>query len=1098
MGVFFEAIKNLPELSEACELTGKGPVNFIGASEGAKAHILAAFLEKTGKRAVVISPNEAAAREFSRELSVFTGREAAYLPAADISFKNALCASYDLTESRIRAIDMVNKKASLCLSASALLCFVMPKKQYNDKTMFIKIGAELKGFTENLASIGYTRVPEVSFPGQFAVRGGITDVYPPQLDAPIRIEFFGDEADSIRCFDLGTQLSTENIREASIFPADSDTGKGAITDYFGDDTAIVFDEPYRVSESAKAFAENIGERIAELALSGSPCDAYPILDYKSIVSKIKKYPLIGFSALSMASPDYTPVKNINLTVKILSSYSGKTDVMCEDVSYWLKKNYRVMIMSGDAKHSEGISEALTEADIRCTHIDDERLPEICVAGIYDIPLRKSFEYPTQKIVFVSGSDIFSQKQKRKLTPKDAGKVLRSFDELAVGDYVVHRSHGIGRFEELVTMNVAGVSRDYLRISYRDSDTLYVPVNQLNLLYKYSHAGADVPKPKINRLGGTEWQTTKSRVKANTLQLAIKLIELYAERSTAEGHAFSSDTLWQSQFESEFIYEETHDQLRSVEEIKSDMEKPKPMDRLLCGDVGYGKTEVAIRAAFKCIMDGYQCAYLVPTTILASQHFNHFIERMRNFPVRIEMLSRFRTKKQQDTIIKQLKRGEIDVIIGTHRLLGDDVKFKRLGLLVIDEEQRFGVGHKEKIKNFRRGIDVLTLTATPIPRTLNMAMSGIRDMSIIANPPEERRPIQTYVLEYDSFVIYDAIEKEMSRGGQVYYVFNRVAGIYTVAAQLKEALPEANIAVAHGQMNERELEDIMMRVLDGEIDVLVCTTIIETGIDIPNVNTLIVENADCMGLSQLYQLRGRVGRSSRVAYAYLTFKRDKALSEVAEKRLLAIKEFTELGAGFKVAMRDLEIRGAGNILGPEQHGFMASVGYDMYLRLLSETVEELQGKTAPKKTEAVLDIPVDAGIPDSYIENSRHRLEAYRTIADIETEEDKMRVTDELIDRFGDIPPVTKTLLEVSLLRTYAANAGVKEISGTKSRLVFLFDENNPPKPRGISNVYENYKKRITFKAGKSPRLFLSAHDCDTEETVGIIKNLLKDLQVSAN
>lgn len=1079
MSVFFEAIKNLPELSEACELIEKGPVNFIGASEGAKAHILAAFLAKTGKRAMVISPNEATAREFSRELSLFSGSEAAYLPAADISFKTALSASYDLTESRIRAIDMVNDKASLCLSASALLCFVMPKKQYNDKTILIETGAELQNFTETLSSIGYTRVSEVSSPGQYAIRGGITDIYPPQLDAPIRIEFFGDEVDSIRRFDLDTQLSTENIKEAFIFPADSDTGKGAITDYFGNDTVIVFDEPYRVSESAKAFADNIGERMAELALSGSPCDSYPILDYKSILSKINKFPLIGFSALSMASPDYTPVRNINLTVKILSSYSGKTDVMCEDVSYWLKKDYRVMIMSGSAKHSEGISEALTQSDIRCTHINDGSLPEKGIAGIFDIPLRKSFEYPTQKIVFISGSDIFSQKQKRKLTHKDAGKVLRSF-------------------EELVTLNVAGVSRDYLRISYRDNDTLYVPVNQLNLLYKYSHAGEDVPKPKINKLGSSEWQTTKNRVKASTRQLAIKLIELYAERSTAEGHAFSSDTPWQSQFESEFIYEETIDQLKSIEEIKRDMEKPKPMDRLLCGDVGYGKTEVAIRAAFKCIMDGYQCAYLVPTTILASQHFNHFIERMRNFPVRVEMLSRFRTKKQQDTIIKQLRHGEIDVIIGTHRLLGDDVKFKRLGLLVIDEEQRFGVGHKEKIKNIKRGIDVLTLTATPIPRTLNMAMSGIRDMSVIANPPEDRRPIQTYVLEYENFVIYDAIEKELSRGGQVYYVYNRVAGIYTVAAQLKEALPQANIAVAHGQMNERALEDIMMRVLEGEIDVLVCTTIIETGIDIPNVNTLIVENADCMGLSQLYQLRGRVGRSSRVAYAYLTFKRDKALSEVAEKRLLAIKEFTELGAGFKIAMRDLEIRGAGNILGPQQHGFMASVGYDMYLRLLSETVEELQGKTAPNKTEAVIDIPVDAGIPESYIENSRHRLEAYRTIADIETEEDKMRVTDELIDRFGDIPPVTKTLLDVSLLRTYAGNAGVKEISGTKSRLVFLFDENNPPKPQGISNVYENYKKRITFKAGNNPRLFLSTDDCDTDAIVEIIKNLLKDLQVSEN
>lgn len=1065
-------------------------ISVSGVPECSKAHIIAALCRDAGKKVCVICQNEPMAATMQKNLECFLGNDIARLIPAEIDFGNTIKASYDIRGDRVEAINMIKNGASAVMSAAALLCFVMPKNEFEKNTVTLKTGAVFENLAEKLVLIGYERAYEVSGEGQFAVRGGIVDVFPPSCEQALRIEFFDDEVDSLRYFDVKTQLSTGQIEECEIIPANADIGEGSIAEYFDDDTFFVIEEPLKTSDGALSFVQNIEQRIAEHTLAGEKIVDFPVLSYQSVVEMLAKKKLVGMSAISAATPYFIPESTMSFTVKILSSYSGKIDILMQDIDYWREKNYDITVMAGSAAKVDGIKSAFDERNISYA---TENAGE-GVIKISALPLEKSFEYPKIKTVFISGGDVFV-KEKRRRKPQNAGDAIRSFDELAISDYVVHRTHGIGQFEELITMEVAGVKRDYLKLRYKGTDVLYVPVNQLNMLYKYSHAGEDTPAPKMNKLGTAQWQNTKNRVKKSAKELAIKLIELYAERNRMSGHAFSKDSLWQKQFEEEFLYEETPDQIKSIEEIKKDMEKERPMDRLLCGDVGYGKTEVAVRAAFKCIMDGYQCAYLVPTTILASQHYNHFIERLKSFPVKIEMLSRFRTRKQQEQIVKSLKKGEIDIIVGTHRLLAEDVEFKKLGLLVIDEEQRFGVGHKEKIKNMKRGVDVLTLTATPIPRTLNMAMTGIRDMSVISMPPKERQPIQTYVMEHSDFVAKDAMEREIARGGQVYYVYNRVANIYSKAEKIKEMIPDANIAVAHGRMSERELEDIMMRVLDGEVDILVCTTIIETGIDIPNVNTMIVENADCMGLSQLYQLRGRVGRSNKVAYAYLTFRRDKSLSEIAEKRLMAIKEFTELGAGFKIALRDLEIRGAGDVLGPEQHGFMSSVGYDMYLKLLSEVVEEMGGDGKPYKTDSVIDIAVSAGIPEEYIEDTRSRLEAYRLIAGIEGEEDRFNVVDELLDRFGDIPKETNMLIEVAMIRVFASEAGVKEISGNKLKTVFHFDEKNLPTPEAISGIITKYRKKILFSAGEKPYLTLKCDGENEKEMVDNIKNLLKDLKV---
>lgn len=1065
--------------------TDKGAVNVVGVADAQKAHVIASLLSKTGKRACIVSWSDSSARKLSEDLSFFC-KKITFIPQGDFIPGEIESMSYDIKADRVRAIDEIITGNTAVMGPAAFLAFVMDKNKFSSNKMKISIGDEFTNIPDRLTNLGYKRVTVIEGEGQFCVRGGIVDIFPPTADNPYRIELFGDEVDTIRVFDVITQISEENVSECVISSADPDMGEGSIIDYFDDNSIFIFDEPSKVSDGVANFEKSADEKIADFILRGKATQNKEYFcDYKKILKKIKTGNVLGVSALSHASPDYKPQKTITLTAQTLPSYAGKMSLLLEDAQLWIKKKYKIFVFAGNASRAEAIRKAFFENGNSCEKMSEDKEPVPGVVTVYDNPLNKGFIYPHINTVFVSGSDVFTHHDKRKRIKTDGAKEIRSFDELKPGEFVVHRIHGIGKFEQLVTIETQGVNRDYLKISYKNNDCLYVPVNQLNLIYKYSHAGSDAPAPRLNKLGGSEWTKTKSNVRTSVKELAIKLIELYAERSRISGHAFMKDTPWQMEFESEFIYDETPDQIACIEDVKRDMEKESPMDRLLCGDVGYGKTEVAIRAAFKCVMDGYQCAYLVPTTILASQHYNHFAERMKNFPVEVEMLSRFRTETQQKKITDKLKSGEIDIIIGTHKLLSDKVNFKKLGLLIIDEEQRFGVGHKEKIKNMKRGVDVLTLTATPIPRTLNMAMTGIRDMSVISHPPKDRHPIQTYVLEYDELIIKDAIERELARNGQVYYVYNRVSGIYGRAKYIQDLMGDGvRVGVAHGRMNEEELENIMMKTLNGEIDVLVCTTIIETGIDIQNVNTMIIENADNMGLAQLYQLRGRVGRSNRIAYAYLTFRRDKMLSEVAEKRLIAIKEFTELGSGFKIALRDLEIRGAGNLLGPEQHGFMASVGYDMYIRLLNETVNEMSGK-AEENIEVLIDINIEARIPESYIEDSTLRLEAYRMIADIENEQEASLVLDRLADRYGDIPDCVGTLVDVAMLRNEAGKAGITDIAQKGENIVLSFEKT--PDLKGIADVMGEYKGKILFGAGEKPYLSL-------RQSFGRGKTLAKDIR----
>ncbi|MDD6736258.1 MAG: transcription-repair coupling factor, partial [Clostridiales bacterium] len=651
-----------------------------------------------------------------------------------------------------------------------------------------------------------------------------------------------------------------------------------------------------------------------------------------------------------------------------------------------------------------------------------------------------------------------------------------------------RAHGIGRYLGIKKITVKGDTKDYLQIATRGTDSLYEPVDQLDMLYKYS--GNTDKELRLNKLGGTEWNKAKQRVRASTRDMAKQLAALYAERQQTKGFCYSADTPWQRDFEDTFPYQETEDQLRSIEEVKRDMESPKPMDRLLCGDVGYGKTEVALRAAFKAVMDSKQVAYLCPTTILAMQHHETFVNRMRNFPVKVEMLSRFRTASEQAKIIKKLKTGEIDIIIGTHRLLSKDVVFKDLGLLIIDEEQRFGVAHKERLKELKKNVDVLSMSATPIPRTLHMAMVSVRDMSLLETPPENRYPVSTYVLEHDPGVLIDAMKKELSRGGQVFYLYNRVSGIYRVAEWIKSVIPDANVAVGHGKMKEEELEDIMYDMVNGRTDILVCTTIIETGLDIPNANTIIIENADRMGLAQLYQLRGRVGRSSRSAYAYLTYKRDGVLSETAEKRLSAIREFTEFGSGFKIAMRDLEIRGAGDILGAEQHGHIDSVGYDMYCKILADSVREIQGQIPEEELDTTVDLNVDAFIPEKYIRSNSVRIDTYKRIAAVENEDDASEITDELIDRFGDLPVSAHNLLEIAQIKALAHNIGITDVSQKNGEVLFTFEE-KLFLPEYVQFIIENYSKDIVISAGTKP--VIKYRNADNKKLLSNIKFLLQQL-----
>ena len=986
-----------------------------------------------------------------------------------------------------------------------------------------------------LAAAGYTRCEQVEGVGQFALRGGILDFFSPAHPKPVRVEFFGDEIDAMGLFDPDTQRRIENLGAAEILPAaevlpqftpggyggllegldrlisQAKRRKGSETlvqtleedrerlaastafpamdryialiypvmataaDYFPEDAVVVLSESPRVAERGKSYLWQLGEDAKALMergeLAGELADF--ARTFEELTEVLADWPVCYLDAFTSSRYPQRPRTLLNLLTKQLPSYGASLETAVSDLAHYVSDGFRTVVLVSSEQRALNLQALLREQKMT-TAVDFQlhELPGYGKAVIAVGGLTAGMEYPVGRFaVLTEGQSLLGKKRRSK--PVTNRQKLGSYADLSPGDLVVHEHHGVGRFLEMTKMTVDGVQKDYVKIAYAGADVLYVPATQLDLVSKYIGSGEDAQETrKLSRLGGTDWEKAKTRAKKAVKDLAKGLIQLYAERQRQPGFAFSPDSPWMKEFEDEFEYAETDDQLRCIAEIKQDMEQARPMDRLLCGDVGYGKTEVAFRAIMKCVLDGKQAAILVPTTVLARQHYLTAKQRFAKYPVEIDVVSRFRTQAQMKDTLRRLEQGGIDLLIGTHRLFQKDVKFKDLGLLVIDEEQRFGVQHKEKLKELSKQVDVLTLSATPIPRTLNMALSGIRDMSTLEEPPMDRQPVQTYVLEHDWGVLSDAMRRELERGGQVYYLHNRAETITRTAARIKEMLGEdVAVAVAHGKMSQEELNDVMTRMSDGEVDVLVCTTIIETGIDIANANTLIIEDADHMGLAQLHQIRGRVGRSTRRAYAYLTYRRGKVLTEVASKRLGAIREFAEFGSGFKIAMRDLEIRGAGNVLGPEQSGFLLSVGYDMYLKLLEEAVLEERGEKPERPTECAADLSVAASIPDRYVPSPEQRMDLYRRIAAIRSEADADDVMDELIDRYGDPPRTVNNLISVALLRADAARNGISQIDQKGANLNFYLDQFDLQRVSALCGL-EKYRSRLLFSAGERPYLAL--------------------------
>ena len=872
---------------------------------------------------------------------------------------------------------------------------------------------------------------------------------------------------------MESQRSTENLQEIEIYPA-TENWKQMETESFlayfpVKETILFLDEPVRLQESAEIVEKEYFHSLESREEAGIEADEIPIQVEQTdhTIGKMNKYYGIAFTMLESKCGMFKVRSVYSLQVKTVNPYNSSFELLTRDLKKLKRTGYRVILVSGSRTRAKRLAEDLRDYDLSSFYSEEmERQVnpgEIMVTCGY---IAEGYEYPMLKFTVISESDIFGKKKKKKKRKTYEGKKIQEFAELKPGDYVVHENHGLGIYQGIEKVEVDAVTRDYMKISYADGGILYIPATQMDLIQKY--AGADAKPPKLNKLGTPQWKKTKGQVKKAVQLIAKDLVKLYATRQQTEGYVYGPDTVWQREFEEMFPFEETEDQLRAIEDTKKDMESTKIMDRLICGDVGYGKTEIAIRAAFKAVQEGKQVVYLVPTTILAQQHYNTFIQRFKDFPVRVDLMSRFRTQAQQKKTVEDLKKGLVDIVIGTHRVLSKDVGYKDLGLLIIDEEQRFGVTHKEKIKKLRENIDVLTLTATPIPRTLHMSLIGIRDMSVLEEAPMDRMPIQTYVMEYNDEMVREAIERELARGGQVYYVYNRVENIADLALRVQKLVPDARVSYAHGQMNEHQLEDIMCDFINGDIDVLVSTTIIETGLDIANANTMIIQDADRFGLSQLYQLRGRVGRSNRMAYAFLLYQRDKMLKEVAEKRLAAIREFTDLGSGFKIAMRDLEIRGAGNLLGESQSGHMAAVGYDLYCKMLNEAVSQLKGEKEEADYTTTIDLDIDAFIPESYIKNEYQKLDIYKRIATIETEEEMDDMTEELIDRFGDLPKKVQQLLHIAALKSLAHSAYITAIEQKGKDYKFILYEKANLDPAKIPALLKKYGNNMIFKAEAVP------------------------------
>lgn len=1111
----FTQTKEYEKLAHA--LSEPGACALFGLPGAGRALVYAALCRALNRPLCIVTPGEAEATRFAGDLNTL-GIPAAVFPARDYVLRPIEGTAREYEYRRLGVLgDLVGGRLqAVCVSEEALTQYTTPKADFCTNTRTLHPGDALPRteLTALLYGAGYTRRTQVDGPGQFSIRGDIVDLYAPDMKLPVRMEFWGDEIDTMHTFDLTTQRREDPIEKIYVSPArevlfgapaeaaallraflKKQRGKkrtalescmapelaqldggpipvnmdkylairypepATLLEYF-DDPLLVLEEPASVRESQRATTYRRGEELTTLLQDGVLAAGLDTLyaDAGWLWTQPGRYRTICAENFARSMPDLPLKEIVNAPAHSLPAWNGEVAHLLEDLQPLCDGGAAVTVLAGTPRAAAGLAADLRVKGLNVT-TDETAPPSAGLVQVLPGQLSAGCSLPFARYaVFTARAFGVSTAQKKKKRNKDA---LNSLSEISPGDLVVHQNHGIGRYAGIQRMAVQGVTKDYLRIEYDKKDVLYVPVTQLDLLSRYTAPG-DRDNVKLSRLGGSDWAKTRKKVRAATEAMAKELIELYARRKQAKGYAFPPDDTWQSDFEQRFAYDETPDQLTCSADIKHDMEQPWPMDRLLCGDVGVGKTEVALRAAFKCVMGGKQCAILAPTTILAWQHFNTAIARMEAYPIRIGLLSRYRSSKEQKETLRGLKDGTVDIVVGTHRLLSDDVKFRDLGLVIIDEEQRFGVKHKEKLKEAFIGVDMLTLSATPIPRTLNMALSGIRDMSTIEQPPFERQPVETYVLEYDEGIVSEAIRKELARGGQVYYLHNRVDTINECAARIGKLVPGARVGIAHGKMTEEQISSVWQQLLDNEIDVLVCTTLIETGVDVRNCNTLIIENADRMGLSQLYQLRGRVGRSSRKAYAYFTFTRDKVLTEIAAKRLSAIREFTAFGSGFRIAMRDLQIRGAGSLLGHSQHGHMEAVGYDLYVKMLGQAIATARGETpAPDKSDCLVDISIDAYLPEEYIPDPAGRIEAYKRIAAIETTADAEDVLDELIDRYGSPPKSVQGLVDVSLVRVTAARVGIVEIVQRNDLLILYSDVVGPQQ---LAAVMEQYPHRVLYNA----------------------------------
>ncbi|WP_059048745.1 transcription-repair coupling factor [Paenibacillus senegalimassiliensis] len=1128
-----------------------------GLSGSSRQVMLAALQQETNRPLLVVTHNMFAAQKIFEDLQEALTPDGVLLyPANELVAAESAVSSPETLAQRIEVLLQCSRgyRGIVVVPYSGIRRYIPTPKAMAEAGIHITLGGtvELEAFLKSMVELGYERVERVESRGEMSLRGGIIDIYPLTSTMAYRIELFDDEVDSIRTFDPADQRSVDQVKEVFIPPCkeliasterleraaqavaekleiqlDKMTDRQAknrlreelfkememlrehvhfpemykyisqiyperslLYDYMPEDTLLILDEPARLLETAKQLERDEAEWNLHLFQNGKSLPELPLgVDGDSALYH-RPFQTLFLSLFLRQVPHSQPQNIINFVSRGMQDFHGQMNVLKAEMERWKKSGANVMMLASGEERMERMRRVLQDYGIE--------EPTLLKGN-----LQSGFELPSVHLVVITEGEMFSQKQRkarRVAKSMDNAERIKSYTELKVGDYVVHQNHGIGKYLGIGTLEVAGIHKDYMHILYAGGDKLSVPIEQIDMIQKY--VGSEEKEPKVYKLGGNEWTRVKNKVRSSVQDIADDLIKLYAERQAAPGYGFEKDSPEQHEFEGMFPYDETPDQLRAIEEIKKDMEKSRPMDRLLCGDVGYGKTEVAIRAAFKSAIEGKQVAVLVPTTILAQQHYETFRERFAGYPINIQTLSRFRSRKEQNETIKGVRQGTVDIVIGTHRILSQDLVFKDLGLLIVDEEQRFGVTHKEKLKKLKTNVDVLTLTATPIPRTLHMSMLGVRDLSVIETPPENRFPVQTYVVEHSQALVRESIEREMARGGQIYYLYNRVQGIQEMAAQISMLVPEARVGIGHGQMSEQELEKTILDFLDGEYDVLVSTSIIETGVDIPNVNTLIVHDADKMGLSQLYQLRGRVGRSNRIAYAYFTYQRDKSLTEVAEKRLQSIKEFTELGSGFKIAMRDLSIRGAGNLLGAEQHGFIASVGFDLYSQMLAEEIQKrkvtMLGETdvADTSWNTSIDLGIDAYLPSDYIYDSIQKIEIYKKTASVTSFEDVAELEDEMLDRFGDLPEAVRNLLSVARVKLYGKQFGIESIALRADEVVLKFHEGREKVviPNKLAEIGNLFGRRVQFSQGSVMLIRMKVKGMNDQELMSLLEQFLDALK----